>query len=179
MRPVTESALCCRGSAPDNLLMRLLPFLVFVVVAALAAFSVQSPTERLDAPGLKGMLEGMGYELKPLNTEPGKEKWEFKVVQSDLDIFVGAELSSSKNYVWLTVFFKPDFTESSASVASLHRLLKGNASVQPSQFYITSGNNLMMALPVDNRSVTPAVLRRAIDKIAADVVATQDIWGIE
>jgi hypothetical protein len=160
-------------------LMRVLPFLVLVVVAALAAFSVQTPAERLDASGLKGMLEGLGYELKPLNTEPGKEKWELKVVQSDLEIFIGAELSSSKNYIWLTVFFKPDFTASAAPAASLHRLLKGNASVQPSQFYITDSNNLMMALPVENRSVTPVMLRRAIEKIAADVVATKDIWGVE
>lgn len=156
--------------------MRVLPFLLVAVVAALAAFAAQN--DRLDAAGLKKMLEGMGYELKTLSAEAGKEKWEFTVTKDDLDVFIGAELSASKNYIWLTVFFKPDVTEST-SAANLHALLMANARVQPAHFYISSSNQLMMGFPIDNRSVTPAVLRRAIDSLTSGVVSTEDIWGGE
>jgi hypothetical protein len=48
--------------------------------------------------------------------------------------------------------------------------------VQPSQFYITSKGKLMIGLPIDNRGVTNAALRRCIDKVAGDVVNQKSVW---
>ena len=56
-------------------------------------------------------------------------------------------------------------------------LLRENAKVQPVQFYITSKNLLMAALPIDNRAVTNAILRQKSDQIAGHVAGTEAIWG--
>jgi len=149
-------------------------------IAALGAVLMSAlpiSQDRLDAAGLKAMTEGLGYELRPLSQEVGKEKWEFKVTQGDLDIPIGIELSASKNYVWLSVLVAPGVQATSLKPEAVWAILRQNGSIQPSQFYATNKDSLMVALAVENRGLTPAVLRRAIDKIAADVVSTQAVWS--
>lgn len=130
--------------------------------------------DKLDAAKLKTMIEGLGYETKFLNKEVGKEKYEFKIVKTKLDVPMAAELSPSTNYVWFTVFLgasKPNH--------KFEDMLKKNSEIQPSQFYITSKGNLMMAIAMDNRGVSPAVMKRNLDKLSDDVEATQDLWSIQ
>lgn len=149
-------------------------------IAALGAVLMSAlpmAQDRLDAAGLKAMTEGLGYELRPLSQEVGKEKWEFKVTQGDLDIPIGIELSGSKNYVWLSVLVAPGVQAASLKPEGTWAILRQNANIQPSQFYASSKDNLLIALAVENRALTPAMLRRAIDKLAADVVSTQPVWS--
>jgi hypothetical protein len=153
------------------------------IICSLVAFgaALVSPfavtQDRLDAAGLKGLVEGLGYELRPLNEQAGKEKWEFKVSQGGLDIPIGIELSASKNYIWLTVLVSPNVQVSSQKTELLWELLKENASIQPSQFYVSNKDSLMVAIAVENRAVTPAVMKRVIDKLSSDVASTKDLWG--
>ncbi len=127
----------------------------------------------LDGPALKAMITNLGYEPKELNAEVGKEKYEFTLNSHDLDIPVAAEISASKNYLWLTVFLgTPPPTDSAKNA----ELLKKNFEVQPSMFYVTTKGNLMMGIAVDNRSITPAVLLRNVKKITEDVGSTKDLW---
>jgi len=131
----------------------------------------QTVDGRLDAAGLKNAITGLGYELKDIGTGPGKEKYQFVIEKGDLSIPVGAELSTSKNYVWLTV----NLGEEPGNL-NYKELLKRNAKIQPSFFYITANNSLMVAEPIDNRLITAVVMRRVIDKLTADVVDTKDLW---
>ncbi len=134
-------------------------------------FSFAQEAKPLDAPSLKAMIKGLGYETKDLNVEVGKEKYEFTLTTPDLNIPVGAEISPSKNYVWLTVFLgasRPDL--------KFEELLKSNASTQPCFFYITSKSNLMMAVALDNRMITPTVMKRNIEMLTKSVTDTKSIW---
>lgn len=141
------------------------------LIASLIIGQTQATPDRLDAAGLKTMVAGLGYEVKDLNTEVGKEKYEFAVKKKSFNIPIGTELSNSKNYVWLTVFLGPN------SPTKPHEdLLKANYSIQPSFFYITTKGNLMMAEAIDNRDITPAILRRVIDKLSDDVDANSALW---
>jgi len=126
-----------------------------------------------DAAAMKKAVEDIGYETKELNKEPGKEKYEFKLTRDGLDIPIAIEISPSKNYIWLTVFLGAAPKPESAKNAEL---LKKNSEVQPCQFYVTSKGNLMLAYPLDNRSMSNAILRTKVDKLAADVGKTKDIW---
>jgi hypothetical protein len=119
------------------------------------------------------MLVQLGYTVKDLATEPGKEKYEVVHIKDGYNVPVGYELSASTNYIWLTVFLGPAKTEVNASQMEL---LKQNFSIQPCQFYITAKGNLMMGLAPENRGITNAILRRHTEKIVADVAGKVSYW---
>lgn len=146
--------------------------LVGSVLGGLAVGLLQDAPDQTDAKQLKELISGLGYEVKDLNSDPGKEKYEFTVTNGGYDIPVGAEITPSKTYIWLTANLGAD------SDTKPHRdLLKQNFKVQPSQFYITSGGALMIGLPIENKGITPTYLKSRVDKFAADVANSADLWS--
>ncbi|MDI9635703.1 hypothetical protein QPK87_13440 [Kamptonema cortianum] len=143
------------------------------VAVALSAGSVaiQSQTSAISAAELRSMVTGLGYEVKDLSTEEGKEKFEFSVKTESLNIPLGAEISASKSFVWLTA----NLGEGGAKKNHL-AYLKATGSIQPSMFYITSKDLLMIGLPIDNRGITPALLKARIEKITQDIESTSELW---
>lgn len=133
-------------------------------------------SEALTAAKLKEMVVAMGYEAKDLSTTPGKEKIEFKVTKSDLDIPIALEVSESKRYIWLTVLLN-ETTELPDLPARAVKLLSQNAAIQPCQFYITKSGKLMLGMAVENRSVDAPMLRRAVDFVGDNVGDTKDLWA--
>ena len=127
----------------------------------------------LDARQLKTMLEQLGYTVKELSSEAGKEKFEVLHNKGGYDIPVAYEISASRNFVWLTAFLGNPKDENSITNASL---LKQNFKIQPCQFYITEKGKLMMGLAVENRGLTNSILRRHTDKIVSDVSNTVSLW---
>ena len=132
-------------------------------------------TEKLDAKSLKRTLEGLGYELKALEEAEGKEMYEFKSTADGYDVFMAAQISPSKNYVWLTVYFG-EMAKRDKKADIYKNLLVENGKIQPCQFYITSSNALKMALPIDNRGIQAADLKRNIDSLAGNVADTVELW---
>lgn len=126
----------------------------------------------LDAASLRGMLTGLAYEVKDLSTEAGKEKYEFTVKTTNFNIPLGAEISPSKNYIWLTANLGKV-----SEKTKWQELVRANSIIQPTMFYATKSDILMAAIPVENRSVTPALLKKGIDKIAADVDSQSTVWN--
>lgn len=55
----------------------------------------------LDARKLKDMLIGMGYTVKDLNTDIGKEKYEVSITTTGFNVPISYEISPSKNFIWL------------------------------------------------------------------------------
>lgn len=127
--------------------------------------------DKLTAPELKKMAEGLGYDVKDLNSEPGKEKYEVPTKTDKLNIPVSLEVSPSGNYVWLTVNLG-----NNAPTKKHEEMLKSNANTQPTFMYITAKGNVMAAHPIDSRQISPAILKRCLDKIVADVDKTTSIW---
>ena len=136
-----------------------------------AAVTAPQSSTALDPAGLKKLIEGLGYEVKDLNTDPGKEKFEFQTKTANFNVPVAAELSPSKNYVWLTINLGTN-----SPTKKHEQLLKENANIQPSFFYITSKNNLMLAAPMDNREISAAILKRCLEKLINDVDKTSATW---
>ena len=146
-----------------------------LLVSALAFFGFDryqtcNPITRAQ---LKEMLTQLGYEPKPLVTDPGKEKYEVTITREGLDIPIGCEISGNEKFVWLTVNLgnaQPDNTTRSIS------LLRQNAKSQPSHFYVTEAGKLMMGLPVENKGVTNANLRERLETIASRVGESKALW---
>ena len=155
----------------------LLPCAVLAVLSTgfvTSGFAVAQGEEpaRLSADDLKTMLANLGHELKQISAEPGKEKWEFSVKTTGFNVPVGAEISPSKQFVWLTVSLGA-LTEKQ----DLKELLRLNGRIQPTQAYLTAKDTLMMAFAIDNRSVTPALMKSRIEKLTADVEKSAPIWN--
>jgi hypothetical protein len=122
---------------------------------------------------LKEKLEQMGFTVKTINEKAGEEKYEVTHPGAGFNVPVGYEISASTNFIWLTAFLgKADTANAEKNL----KIVRENANIQPSFFYITPKGNLMMAVAVENRGVTPAILRRHIDKLVGDVSKTSDIW---
>jgi hypothetical protein len=141
-------------------------------VLALAGFSSYQNAQ-LEAKQLRDVLVQLGYEVKDLVTDPGKEKYTATFNKDGLDIPVGYEISPSKNYIWLTVNLGGAPTESSPKCFAL---LKQNAKIQPTFFYVTESGRLMAAQALLNRNVTNADLRKASEVITSDIGKTKDVW---
>lgn len=148
-------------------------FLLLVASLALYGFG-GTQADQIDAKRLRSMLVQMGYEVKDLDTDEGEEKYEVKVVSGGFDVYVAYEISKSKNYVWLTVLLGDPPAESSPKALAM---LKETSKIQPTMFYVSSTNRLMLGLPVDNRGVTNAVLRQRTDAIAENVGKTSALWS--
>ena len=139
----------------------------------LPALANAQSCDPLDARQLKDMLTQMGYTVKELNTESGKEKYEVMIKTSSFNVPVAYEISASKNFIWLTAHLGSPKDEYSTTNAAL---LKQNGKIQPCQFYITEKGKLMMGLAVENRGITPAIMRRHTDKFTGDVNNTSSYW---
>jgi hypothetical protein len=140
-------------------------------LAAESAPAASSATAPLDPAALKAMVSGLGYETNDLKSDASKGKFEFTLSKDGLNVPIAAEITSSTNYIWLTSRLgtsRPDL--------NFEELLKSNASIQPCQFFISSKNALMIAIAIDNRAVTPVVLRRNIELLSNAVVSTKSLW---
>jgi hypothetical protein len=144
---------------------------IFAIFTALCGMAYQSFTT-LNRQQLREILVQLGYTVKDLNKEKDKEKYEITLTEGGLDIPVAAEISPSGNFIWLTVFLGEPKIEGDKGL----NLLKETYKVQPCQFYVTSSNKLMCGVPIDNRAVDNALLKKRIELIVGKVADSQTVW---
>ena len=127
----------------------------------------------LTRPQLRELLMQMGFTVNDIVKTEGKEKYEVSHPGPGFNVPLGYEISASTNFIWLTAFLgKPENLSDEKST----EMIRKNADIQPCFFYVTASGNIMMAVAVENRGVTSAILRRHIDKIVGDVSNTATIW---
>ena len=138
-----------------------------MIVAAMPAIA-----DPLDHAGLKTMLTGMGYTPKETGVAPA-QLLEINVTTASFNVPVGLEVSGSGRFVWA----RATLGDVGLTGEQALQALQSNASTQPVMFWLTSKNQLVIGMAIDNRDVTPEQLRFAIDKIAVDVNNTAPIWN--
>ena len=149
-------------------------FLLLVVAAFALQGFVPNQAQAIDRKQLRDMLVQLGYDVKDIVKDAGKEKYSVTVTKEGLDIPIGYEISPSGSYIWLTVNLGDAPKEGSEKTLNL---LKQNAKIQPTFFYITDSGRLMCALPIDNRGVTNAILRTRSETISDNVAKTNEYWS--
>lgn len=127
----------------------------------------------ITAKQLREMATQLGYEVKDIVTDVGKEKFSVTLTREGLDIPVAAELSGNLKFVWLTVNLGNVQPENAARHLAM---LKQNSIIQPCQFYFTEQGRQMMGLPVENRGINNAFLRDRLENIAGRVGETKAMW---
>ena len=148
-------------------------FLAVVVIMMVTSFGVQQDCPKIDRKTLKNYMVTAGYTVKDLNTTEGQEKYEVVLKKDGLDIPIAMEITPSTNYIWMTVKLGPAPADGDLQHS---KMLKQNGIIQPCQFYITSSGNLMVGLPIENKSVTIASLIRSMDIIGGRVSESKSIW---
>jgi hypothetical protein len=150
-------------------LKRFLPLLLAIALLALAGWAGQSG-EFTDST-LKSSLAGLGYEPKDL----GDGLYEITVEQKDLTVPLRAFLSKSKLKLWLSVTVMLKDGVAKLTRDDLQKLLEKNVDIGPAHFMIEAGV-LKIKMPIDNRGITPAILRKELDYIGQRVSDTRDLW---
>lgn len=151
---------------------RFAALLIFILALAVSGNSQQA-CDQITRSQLREKLVQLGYEVKDLVKDAGKEKFSITLNKEGLDIPVAAEISGNTKYIWLTVNLG---NPPSQLEAMNNTLLKKNAEIQPSFFYVTEAGKLMMGLPLNNLGITNAFLRDRIESIAGNVASTRSLW---
>ena len=156
--------------------VRLLAFASLVACLLVILGFSRSQDGQVTRTQLREMLSELGYEVSDIVKDEGKEKYAVTFTKNDLNIPVGFEISPSNSYIWLTVNLGPAPTEGNAKCLNL---LKQNAKVQPTFFYVTDSGRLMAALAVENRGVTNQILRARAEAVSDNVGKTKEFWQAE
>lgn len=153
-----------------------------LLVAALTCFGAASPAasqeavlQALEPDGLGQMLTQLGYTVEregdAFEVEAEREGWTFP-----LRFF----LSSGKTVVWVTVYLR-DIAPEEATPGLYEELLVQNDAIGPSHFYLRrneeGGASLFLGHTIDNRAVTPDVVRETIEIVTADLSNTAAFWS--
>lgn len=143
---------------------------IALVLAPLGAVPAQAAPATYDQ--VKTMVTNMGYTTTQISKGAETPKFEFSIKAGTFNVPIGAEISPSGKFIWLSV----NLGTAPSDPAKAMALLRRTASTQPTHFWITSNGRLMCGMAIDNREVTPAALRLAIDKVGADVAASAPDW---
>jgi len=150
---------------------------IVIVVAAILLSTlfgfVNYQNSQIDRKQLRDMLVQLGYEVKDIIKDPGKEKYSVVITKEGLDIPVGFEISPNNAFVWLTVNLSEAPAEGSPKCLAL---LKQNSKIQPTFFYVTDSGRLMAAFALMNRGITNADLRQRAENISDNVAKTKSTW---
>lgn len=139
-------------------------------VAAVAAEPTPKDKGGVTVSQLRKIVEGLGYETRDGSSKESPN-FEFTINEGGLDIHILAEESESTNYIWLKLAFDKLKPGQDAKT-----FLSRTNDIQPAHFYLYDDGVLGMAVAVENRAVTPAVVRRGIDILVDGAIATQDYW---
>lgn len=141
-----------------------------IAAGILAFMPLTAAADPLTYDTLKTLVTGLGYTPKDIGEE--SPKMEISVTTDAFNVPVGLEITKSARYIWVTANLGTSKLDGERAL----QLLKRGSTVQPTQFWITSSNNLMVGVAVNNVEVTADTLKFVIDKLGGDVGKTADLW---
>jgi hypothetical protein len=151
--------------------------ILFAVASGVVLFSLPAQAGQESAKSfeqLETMVKGLAYETKLVSKEGENQVGEFKVTKGDLNVFVTFETSPSKRFIWLTTFCGK--LKADATADQFKGLLRLNAAIQPAQAYLTKDEGVKFAVALENRDLTPALLKWGIDKVVDSTVDNKTAW---
>ena len=155
-------------------------FLAGIGVGSTLLLSQPGQVGELTPNSIPPLLTGLGFDPK----ESGAGTWDITSTRGGLDVPIAVALSKSGRKLWMTVFLAEFDDKKRADAVGLLELLRKNFEIQPAQFFVVkeepaSGpikDSLKVAVALDNRGITPADLKREVDKLTDDVVNSRTLW---
>ena len=130
----------------------------------------------LNIDSLRQMLVNMGFEPE----KSGDKNFLLTITRDSYTLRVHVAMSPNDKFVWLETRFGV-FPEAAKMTAILDKLMEANDANPPAYFSLTHGEKpedriLFLQRPLDNRELTPAIMREALDKFMALIVKTAPVW---
>jgi len=132
--------------------------------------------ERMDYAKLKEVLETMGYPVKEQKNTDGTPLYVLDFDEGGFHFIIDVNLSTDGSVIWLNAPLG-NLPAAKRPAGTLEKLLKENMKRDPDHFDMYSDGYLDMARYVENRDVTPAVLRQAINEMCNDMRQTEALWN--
>ncbi len=149
-------------------------FRAFLLFAVFVAAPLPAAAEGVDFPKLMEMLEGLGYPPKQISKEGESPKSEITATSGSWNVHLSFEVSPSTRFIWVSAFLGDAGHITGERALDI---LKRQAGIQPTSFWISRSGGLMIGMYVDNRDVTPVHLKYVIDKLVGDVERTSSLWA--
>lgn len=145
-----------------------------IAMASVVVLAPVAAADPLNLEKLQTMVTGMGHTPKLQTKADGTPStvFEITITTSGFNVPIGVEISPSGRYIWCKASLGKSQLTGDDALAVLKRL----TSIQPTGFWITSSDILMIGIAIDNRDVTPEHLKYIFEKLAGDVGNTADIW---
>ena len=129
----------------------------------------------LTEESLKEMLTNLGFEPNGLKGTDGRTLFYIKVTRANTTYTPYVCISPSKTKIWAQTSLG-DLTAEDPAARSL-KFLELNLSTGPSHFvYIPKDKTVYMFSPMDNRGVTPKILKDHIDGMVDNCEKTKEHW---
>lgn len=124
----------------------------------------------LTKSNLKATLENLGFETKDL----GADSYQITLTQG-ATVPISVSLSQDGSRIWLITFFGEKVLSNYTS-DKLIKFLQSNRNMGVS-FFALNGNKLQMLHPIENRNITPVILRKEIESQTRNVSSTILLWN--
>jgi len=146
-------------------------------LAASAAAQETAPAGRVDAAGLKALLNTLGYQPRESRNEAGVE-YEIVIRAADTRaITTRITLSKDGALVWLVAWIKRVPPNRTISGNAVLNMLIENDAIGPTHFSYNEGRRwFFLNKPVVNVDLTAERLRGEIAHLGATVSRTEGLW---
>jgi hypothetical protein len=142
----------------------------------------KSSVSTLTNENLQTFLTNLGYEAKKL----GEGAYQITIEQDDWTFRIKVSLSGNKEKIWMSTFLGEIADPSKVPADVLVKLLAANHDIGPAHFYIcnckeckaTVAKRLSLEKSLDNRNVSPTLIRKEMEKFCATIRETEDLWDI-
>jgi hypothetical protein len=150
---------------------------VMAVLVGSAAAQESPPAGRVDAAGLKALLNTLGYQPREAHNEAGVE---YQIVMRAADtraITTRVTLSKDGALVWLVAWLKRVPNGRTISGNAVLGMLIENDAIGPTHFSYNEGRRwFFLNKPIANVDLTAERLRGEIAHLGATVSRTEALW---
>jgi hypothetical protein len=137
---------------------------------------VKTPSSTLNIDDLAKMLKDLGYQFK-INRQPTGNILELDIQTNGRVAAVDIELSKDSTKVWITAWFKKLSPGETIPSNIMTQMLESNGRLGPCHFSLSTGKQLYLGCPIDNRNLAPEELRRQLDIFLNVFNQTENLWN--
>ncbi|MBS1735360.1 MAG: hypothetical protein JSS98_01995 [Bacteroidetes bacterium] len=149
--------------------IKLFIFLVaLVATTTLSAQTIINQCAPINSSQLKTMLSQLGYEVK----DAGTSSYTIVSTRDGSTLPILAQLSGNTENIWLTI----NLGDADSLNTKKNYLYLKESSYSSNFFYVSEGK-IIIAQKIDNRGIDNALLRKRIDGLTQEAVASTYLWG--
>ena len=137
---------------------------------------VKTTSSTLNVDDLAKILKDLGYQFK-INRQQTGTILELDIQTNGRMAAVDIELSRDNSKVWITAWFKKLSPGETIPSNIMIQMLESNGRLGPCHFSLSTGKQLYLGCPVDNRNLAPEELRRQLDIFLNVFNQTENLWN--